>query len=60
MDWMSRFNRSRSSLLFIFCETETLSAKGMRTMYLPASDNSDVILGPFVEIGSLATWMRTG
>ena len=54
MLWMSFFNRLRSSLLCIFCDTDTLLENGTNTTYLPAKEISAVIRGPFVLIGSLA------
>ena len=51
----SRFNLSFSLLLAIFCDTETLSEKGTSTKYLPAIESSELIRGPFVDIGSLTT-----
>ena len=36
----------------IFCDIEILVENGTKTKNLPAIDNSDVTLGPFVEIGS--------
>ena len=47
-----------SSGFSIFCETETLSEKGVKTMYLPARESSVVSLGPFVEIGSFEICSR--
>ncbi len=49
-----RFNRSFSALFSIFCEIEILSEKGTKTIYLPAIESSELILGPLVDIGSLA------
>ena len=57
--WMSWRRRARSSLDLIFVETDTLSANGISTMYLPAKESSEVSLGPFVEIGSLAICTST-
>ena len=50
--WTSLFNLLFSSLLSIFCEIEILLEKGTRTRKRPAKDSSELILGPFVEIGS--------
>ena len=55
-----RFKRWRSAELFIFWEIETTSEKGTRTTYLPANDNSEVIRGPFVLIGSFAICTMIG
>ena len=52
MLFTSLFKRSFSSLLSIFCETDTRSEKGTITKYRPAMDNSELILGPLVEMGS--------
>lgn len=57
--WISCRKRARSSLDLIFVETETLSANGINTIYLPAKDSSEVNRGPFVEIGSLAICTNT-
>ena len=51
--------RARSSLDLIFCETETLSLKGINTRYLPANESSEVNLGPLVEIGSFTICTTT-
>ena len=59
MLWINCRKRARSSLDLIFVETETLSANGINTMYLPANDSSEVSRGPFVEIGSLAICTNT-
>ena len=55
----SCLRRARSALDLIFCDTETLSLKGMRTRYLPAKDSSEVSRGPFVEMGSLTICTTT-
>ena len=47
MLWISWRRRARSSLDLIFVETDTLSANGISTMYLPAKESSEVSLGPF-------------
>ena len=49
-----RFKRLRSSLLFIFCEIDTLLENGSRTRNRPGNDISVEIRGPLVDIGSLA------
>ncbi len=49
---IKRFNLSFSSLLSIFCETETRSENGTSTIYLPAMESSELIRGPLVEMGS--------
>jgi hypothetical protein len=46
------FNLSFSFESSIFCEIEILFENGTRTKNLPAIDNSEVTLGPLVEIGS--------
>ena len=51
--------RARSSLDLIFCDTETLSLKGISTRYLPANEISEVRRGPLVEIGSLTICTTT-
>ena len=50
-----RLERAMRRLDLLFEETETLSENGINTMYRPAIEISVVILGPFDEIGSLAT-----
>ena len=52
MDCSNRLRRSFSSLDSIFCEIETRSEKGTRTINLPANESSELIRGPFVDIGS--------
>jgi hypothetical protein len=42
------------TLLFIFFEMEITFEKGTSTVYLPAIERSELNLGPFVEMGSLA------
>ena len=44
---------------FILEETDTLSAKGINTIYLPAKESSEVNRGPLVDIGSLAICTNT-
>ena len=55
MDCTNRFRRSFSPFASIFCETETRSEKGTRTINLPARESSELILGPLVDIGSFTT-----
>ena len=55
----SCLRRARSSLDLIFCDTETLSLKGINTRYLPAKESSEVSLGPLVEIGSFTICTTT-
>ena len=58
MDCTNRLRRSFSVLDSIFCETETRSEKGTRTINLPARESSELILGPFVEIGYLKNFTK--
>ena len=55
----SLFNLLFSSLLSIFWEIEILFEKGTNTKKRPAKDNSELILGPLVEIGSFIIWTKT-
>ena len=55
IDCTSFLSRSFSCFDSIFCETETRSEKGTKTKNRPANESSQLILGPFVEIGSLTT-----
>ena len=48
----SLISLSFSSLLAIFWDTETLSEKGTMTRKRPAMESSELILGPFVDMGS--------
>ena len=52
MIWRKRYFSSDD---LIFCDTEILLLKGMRTIKRPVKEISVVSRGPFDEIGSLAT-----